>query len=438
MPLEWAGKVFLHPIHQETFGTLVSLIAALRQCRAYADFYAFQQDLLTKVIELQEHMGSCRRIAHRLRDNRRLPANAPELRSGEDVHDAASWELEADVCERVDRQLRSVADALAWRVFNYDRRVIVAFSRNDSAGPMVGKSGLEKERQFVSDTWRDEGSFVLLHDLTTCLRIGDATEFKVVGKGYEAYLHEVKTDPNRRKSTQARRQRLAEEALRDGGPLPGDPDARFVAIGIPYKTHLKMLRDAFQIAADRGLADMKLPGGRVLIAADMRKGYGQWSEEEFLERTGDAQARVLRRANLLNVGNHVFYGSDDQTARSPIQPPWAIYPLTPLMCANLISDQAVYIVTVSSEPLLEALRSAGLAAEWVLPAGQETLMAKQVILRAYKGNRGMEMRPSDMQRLLLELEDLSVWVETVKALLSQDHMSSHPWPYYANEWKVWA
>ena len=41
-----------------------------------------------------------------------------------------------DVCERVDRQLRSVADALAWRVFNYDRRVIVAFSRNYPPGPM--------------------------------------------------------------------------------------------------------------------------------------------------------------------------------------------------------------------------------------------------------------------------------------------------------------
>jgi hypothetical protein len=348
--------------------------------------------------------------AHRLRDGKRLPADAPELRSDEDVHDASNWELEADVCERVDRQLRSVADALAWRVFHYDRRVIVALSRNDPPGPMVGKKGREAEQQFVTDRWRDEGSFVLIHDLTTCLRIGDATEFKSVGKGFEAYLREIKTDPNRRKSTQARRQRLAEEAIRDGGPLPGDPDARFVPVTMPYKTHLSMLRDAFEIAAESGLADMKVPGGRVMIAADLRKGYELWSEEEFLERTGDAQERVLRRANLLDVGNHVFYGSDDQTARSPIQPPWAVYPLLPVMCANLITDQVVYIVTVSSEPLLEALRAAGLAAEWVLPVGQETLQAGQVILRAYKGNRGIEMKPSDMQRLLLELENLGVWV----------------------------
>jgi hypothetical protein len=92
----------------------------------------------------------------------------------------------------------------------------------------------------------------------------------------------------------------------------------------------------------------------------MRRGYGLWSEEEFLERTGEAHEGALRRAGILNVGHDVTYGSDDLTARSPIQPPWAIYPLPPEMCANLIADMGVFVVTVSSEPLLDALRAAGL------------------------------------------------------------------------------
>jgi hypothetical protein len=147
MPLDWAGRLFLHPLHQETFGTLVSLIANLRQCREYADYYDFQQDLLTKVIEVQAHRSACRRVAHRLRTGKSVPPDAPALRSREDVNDPANWELEADVCERVDRQLRSIADALAWRVFNYDRRVMVALSRNDSPGPMVGKDGRAAEQR---------------------------------------------------------------------------------------------------------------------------------------------------------------------------------------------------------------------------------------------------------------------------------------------------
>jgi hypothetical protein len=39
------------------------------------------------------------------------------------------------------------------------------------------------------------------------------------------------------------------------------------------------------------------------------------------------------------------------------------------------------------------------------------------------------MTPSDMQRPLLELDDLQVWVEMVKIRLSQDGMTGHPWPY---------
>lgn len=437
MPLERAGRIFLHPIHQDAFPALVQFIVDLRHCRTYPDYYRFQQELLDKVLEVQGHRAACRRVARRLRAGRAIPSDAPELRSGEDVNDPESWELEADVCERVDRQLRSIADAMAWRVFNYDRRVIVAFSRNDAPGPMIGKAGLAAERGFVAQWSNDENSFVLLHDLTTCLRIGDATLFKSIGKEYEAYLYEIKTNPDRQKKSQLQRNRLAEEAIRDGGTLPGDPTARFVPISVPYLTLLPMLRDAFDLAAERGVVGMKVPGGRAMFAADMRQGYGMWSEEEFLERTGEAQDRALRRAGIQGVGHHVFYGSNDRVARSPIQPPWAIYPLPPEMCANLIVDMGVFVVTVSSEPLLDALRSEGIRAQWALPEGQETLGQGQIILRAYKGTRGIEMRPSDMQRLLLELVDLPTWVATVKELLARSS-SAHPWPYFADESRVWA
>ena len=438
MPLERADRLFMHPTHREAFQTLVQLIVDLRQCQSYADYYGFQQDLLGKVLEIQTHRAACTRVARRLRTGRTLPVDAPELRSGEDVHDPESWDLEADACERVDRQFRSVADAMAWRLFSYDRSVIIAFSRNDPPGPMVGKDGLAAERAFIEQCWRDEHSFVLLHDLTSCLHIGDATLFKSVGKQYEAYLYEIKTNPLRQETRQLHRNRLAEEAIRSGGPLPGDPDARIVTIGIPYKTHLSILRDAFTSAADCGVAGRKVPGGRTLVAADLRRGHELWSQEEFLDRTYDAQVQASKRAGILDVGHHVHFKSDDIVGRSPTQPPWAIYPLPPVVCANLIFDLAFYMVTVSSESLLDALRGAGITAQWVLPPNQPELLPRQPILRAFKGQNGIEMLPSDMQRLLLELVDISTWVKTIDALLTGNHANGHPWPLYTNEGKVWA
>jgi hypothetical protein len=72
-----------------------------------------------------------------------------------------------------------------------------------------------------------------------------------------------------------------------------------------------------------------------------------------------------------------------------------------------------------------------------LPPGQKQLQRGDVILRAYKGSRGIEMKPTDMQRLLLELVDLATWAETVRELLTRDNLGNHPWPYYRGEHRAW-
>lgn len=441
MPAERARQVFAHPLTQDTYYELPQLIVDLRRCRTYEDYYHFQQDLLGKVLAVQEHRRLCTRVVRRLRRGESVPTGAPELRTGTDANELASWELEVDVCERVDRQLRSVADAMAWRVFNYDRQVIVALSRNDPAGPMAGKEGLETERRFLAETWQDEHSFVLLHDLTTCLRICDGTRFKAVGPGFEAYLHEIKRNPERHRSAQSERQRLAEEAIRDGGPLPGDPDgpdSRLVALDIPYKTHLKMLRDAFDKTATRGLLGMKVPGGRSLVAANLSKGYELWPEDELLERTAKTHKAACKRAGILDSGHLIAYRSDDKVARYATMPPWAIYPLPPAVCTGLITDMTVFIVTVSKEALLDALREVGLAARWLLPRDLENLEYGQAVMRIHDGVRATELLSSELQRFAFELVDLPTWAKGVKALLSRQGLEGRPWHYFAEEYKVWA
>ena len=249
------------------------LIIGLRQCSNYKDYVVFQQDLATKLDEVQAHWEGARRVAARLRHGQPVPANAVELGSGADPANPESWALEIAVCERANRHLRSVGDALAWRVFNYDRRVIVALSRNQEPGPRHGKTGLAAERDFVAQWSADDDCFVLLHDVTSCLRIADATLFLAVGEYYEAELHEIKTNPEKRNSRQRTRHRLAEEAIRSGGPLPGDWPANLINLSVPCKTHIgKELLDGFRLAGDRGVQGLKVPGCRAMIAANLPRG----------------------------------------------------------------------------------------------------------------------------------------------------------------------
>ncbi|MFJ5989331.1 hypothetical protein [Lentzea sp. NPDC092896] len=414
------------------------LIAALRQCGSSEDYYHFQQDLLAKVLAVQTHRAGCRRVVKLLGQGKRLPLDAPELRSGEEATDPETWELEVDVCERVDRQLRSIADALAWRVFNFDRRLIIALSRNQHPGPMVGKPGLIAERAFVTGSWRSDRRFVLLHDLTTCLSIGDATSFREVGNEYEAYLHEIKSDPNRRESKQLRRLKAAEEAIRSGGPLPGDLDGHIVPLDLPYKTHVKVLADALDLAHDRGVQGIKVPGGRAIVASDLIRGYERWSEQEFIDQTAEEHHRALRRAQILGVGHLVYARSDDLVARSPTMPPWAIYPLSPTWCARLIADYAMYFVTMSSESVQAALGNVGLSTEWMLDRDQTTVQPTQVVLHVDNGARRVGLQWAEVQRgLLLEMADMPTWAAGVAQLLERGDPGYRPWPSFAEEWKVW-
>jgi hypothetical protein len=438
LSLDRANRIFLHPRHQEMPRLLADLICDLRQCVTPADFFQYQQELLGKVLDVQAHRLRCRGVVRRLEKGRPLPADAPELRSAYTVHELVTWQLEVDVCNRIDRQLRSIADGLAWRVFSYDRAVITALSRNQSPGPMAGKKGLEAERAFLTDWWRNEQEFVLLHDLTTCLRIGDATSFMIVGNQFEAYLHEIKSDDGRKRPTQLRRQRMAEEALRSGGLLPGLP-GYVVQLDIRYRTHLDRLSTAFDLAATRGVQGLRIPGGRSLVAVDLVRGYELWTENVFIHRTAIEHLQATKRARILGADHLVHVRSDDLVARSPTMPPWAIYPLAPVVCAKLTTDYAMYIVTMSNEAILDALDKVGVRAEWTLDHDLASVGQDHVILRAWNDLRVIEMRWAELERrLLLEMCDLDVWARSLRSLLNSRRTGRHPWQFFADESAVWA
>jgi hypothetical protein len=99
---------------------------------------------------------------------------------------------------------------------------------------------------------------------------------------------------------------------------------------------------------------------------------------------------------------------------------------------------AFYAVGISSLPLLNALHDAGFGTEWVLPANQEQLQPGQVVLRIYQGSRGVELRQAEIFRLTLELVDLPTSVGSIKEMLARADLSDHPWPYFADEHRVWA
>jgi hypothetical protein len=428
-----------HSVHQRAFRTIVALIHQLRGCASESDLYEFQQALLRELLAIEEHRLKCSRVVKRLERGRRIPADAVELFGSGDVHQLATWQLERDVCVRVSRQLRCVGDALAWKAFDYQRNFILVLSRNAPPGPMAGKTGLLAEREFLTRTWRDDGHFAIMHDLTSCLRIGDASVFM---SGF-VRLEEIKTNNEHRTTAQKNRIRTASEALRSDAPMP--TGEVLVKIDVPYRTHLDVLREVLDLAHQRGLQRAKVPGGRALVAGNLFTAPDLWSEEKFVRRFTADMITAKRHARIVHP-HEITLKSLDQIGRSPVTPPWAIYPLSPEMCASLIVDAAFFYVSMSSTRILDALRAQGLQAQWLQPLDEHTDRNVPLLQvdRATSGRGGtsigrVTMNFSELNRLLLELVDLDVWARHLDIMLARTDLAGvPPWPYFVDEHKVWA
>ncbi|MFI8234885.1 hypothetical protein ACIGDI_39425 [Streptomyces sp. NPDC085900] len=442
-------EVIAHPRHQAAQADLVPLIERVRACRSPKDGYELQQDLLRQIIAVEEHRNAFSQAVKRMRDGKHPQAGAPEPQSGLSPADIETWVLERELCERVARQFRSVGDALAWRAFNHDRRYILALCRNPPPGIMAGKAGLKTELETVESHWRDNGQFALMHDLTSCLRIGDVTVWQDDGP----HTYEIKTNARYRSTVQERRIATAYDAIRTGSALPGDhAGERLHVVDTPLRTHLGLLQTATERAAKDGIFAAKAPGSRALLAVDLYGVIGQgWTRQEFRQRAArqwDAARRRARIGNQLDFNVHAT--SLDSVSRDPLRVPWGVYPMHPVAAARLIGDVMTLVVETSGPALAADLTARGIPAQWVRPAATRNLVAGEVVMemhsqtewRAPNGltatvSRTLQLKPSEMDRYLIELLDQDSWAAGIRHLLLSPDTSDRPWPIFRDEGDTW-
>jgi hypothetical protein len=445
--------MMVHPRHQAMQPVLASLIKQLRDCRTVEDGFAFQQDLLTRLLEVERDRDEFKRAFVRMRKRGRSPhPQAPEPQSGRDLAEAETWQVEYDVCTRLARQLRSVGDALAWRVFGFHRPFILALCRNDPPGLMYGKAGLKAEREEVERAWKEDGAFALLHDLTSCLRIGDITVFHDTEPPRTV---EIKTDPKKTKRAQLRRINQARAAVLHGGSLPGDNASEVLHdLDLPLRTHLDLLRTAMGRAAAEGVYSTEVPGSRTLLAFDQ---YGCAAQgltyKQFTEHTADAFDAALQRAGISGQREHNIHTTSlDSTAGDPQRVPWANYPLDPVLCARLIGDYAAVTVETSGPALTRLLQLSGMDARWIRPPGNHDLQSGEVVMEIHREEQlrsvllsggltmtpawTLQMRRSALDRYLIEFLRPGSWVAGIRHLLAA-RQAGQPWPHYRNEHEIW-
>jgi hypothetical protein len=433
--------VFTHPRHDAAQKALPDLILQLRAAANVKDGYEFQQELIAHVRDTEEARNAFSKAVKRMEDGKLPQPDAPELQSGRDPSLLETWQFEHGVCERVARQFRCVGDALAWRVFGFERRNIIALCQNPPPGVWAGKAGGLAELDVIEQAYRRDGQFAILHDVTNCLRIGDVTIFHNDGS-HETI--EVKSDRLRSKSAQQRRIKGANDALRNAAPLPGkDRRARLFDLDVQFRTHLDLLAVGTERAAREGIFAARVRGNRALLVTDIYGcGAQGWTDAEFAEQLEDKLSAARRRAGLApRQPSDVHATSMDSVSRDPQRVSFAAYPLHPVACARLIGDLAVFTVETSGPVLPKSLGNAGFKTRCVRPPGAvgdlapgEVVIELSVItgsqllpggLRA-EATSPLQMRRSALDQYLIELVDQDAWIKGMRRMIADPSAQGRP------------
>lgn len=406
LPAGLVHEVMSHPAQQAAIGEIARLIAHLRAAGTAQELMEFQAELLAAAYELDTRRAQCTWAIRRLGQRKLPPGNVEPPMIG-DVTTIDSWALERFVAERLFRQLRAVGDALAWRTFGFNRSVIAVLGSNPSPGGLVKTSdssnpavkGLLNELQEITRIWDTTGHFVLFHDLTNCIRIGDATEVFSPGE-YRA--HEFKTNSKNQSKIQKQRMSAAMSSLRGGGPLP-DTDIWVVEVDAVHETRLDSLRDVLRLAGERGVQGARVGAGWSVIAASSSPLHRRAnSSDQGAAIMAAEQRRVDRRAGIKNEGLVLSFQSHDSAARVPNQVPWAVYPIDPLDAALLIVDYAGFRTSVAFDVLAEEFAKAGVDLHPNVEPVHAVLDRNQPVMTARLGARQLTMYPNQLAALQAE------------------------------------
>lgn len=298
---------------------------------------------------------------------------------------------------------------------------------------MAGKAGLPFELGAVTELWGRRSHFAVLHDLTSCLRIGDITEFTADGC---RLLHEVKAQG---KGAGPQRQRMdAVRTVNEGGPLPGSTE-QLLQVETSLATDLHLLEVALDLADTRGIAGVKAPGGRALVAGNaLTLAHAGSDPDATLADWNSHRQRTLRRAGIDSHRHHLTMRTADWAARNPATVPYAVYPLTPTHCADLICDFSMVEIVASIDAILAAARGRGVVGQVLLPDAHGELTADQLLFRLDATNgRSVIVHTGVVNQLLAELVTVDSFLDALEVLLAYPRPPSNPIVVYRHEEAVW-
>lgn len=416
--------ILRHPRQLAVVPRITQLLGGLRALRGPAEYFDFQTELFGDIYEAQLQQAKDSRNFKRSRTAQHLASNKEA-------------ELELAVSDRIVRQLRSVGDALAWRAFNFDRRMFLVLSQNAPVSPMVNKHGLNYELGEVVQIWRSQKHFALLHDLTNTLRIGDLTQFTPEGPR----LIEVKSDASGPTAKQRERMQRAIDVI-NGSTKPFDEGRRssLWSSSVQFRTHLKRFGEAISVADRDGISSVQITDQWVVSCLSIGSPALPETTDVAIRHSNELKQKTFKKARMDQAEHHLRgVGVVDRVGKSGSSAPLGIYPFHPNVCARLLCDYLSFETVITWERLAASFIDEGFGTECPLDERHDAPMDNQPALIITRGIAGLTIPGSGIHQVLYEFLNPRTYAAALREFFER-RRPDEPFQFlfaFANERATW-
>lgn len=395
-----------HPLWQRQRPVVHELLSALRGAETREDYVAFHAKLLATYLDVQAEASEA---ASRLR-SLRAHSKSGRRRVGRALQDELDRAREDQYAASAALgTLRSLGDALVWRVLRYRRGLITAVGQGRRVDRLPSGRGLASELAAM-DELRRNGAFALATGLTNCVTYGDVLVIDDWARR-DVRLVEVKASGRRPRPRQA--ERLAHvNAVIAGQVETTDPQrpARPIDCTVELGAHHKTLAELLDSARQETYAWREPEAGLLVTAVDETDPAGKGpSLDSLRKQTVDA----IGWGTVAGTSTGEWSGSSanrllrDRRYSFPGQAPLSLLPLDVGTVVEILTGTLLYYTNVSVPGLVRRFGERGIAVE--LP--QSAAATEREFMAIGRGTDWVELPLPAKDQLLLELMTLESFVD---------------------------
>ncbi|MCJ7508799.1 MAG: hypothetical protein MUO85_08740 [candidate division Zixibacteria bacterium] len=311
-------------------------------------FFKLQCWMMSDLLEYQKAITHHKDRKARLHKEIKLEESSEEKRKiAKEIQESSIHQL---IYKLMIRNLKEIADGMAWRLFNYKRTAldIVGATKQESA--IHFSTGLEREI-FELTKYCYESRIALLNDLTSIIDVGDITVRNPDGK---LEFHEIKgsKSSNLRIQRQDEKQKRAVKFLNDGFYKDGERTYRIENIDIASDNYLNGVLNVLKDAKNKGYSSNVLSKYLIVECSYVDLFNGQYSVERVKEKSRnirkcwDPKEEVVTLSNIMRLKLY-----------PRLYAPYSIFPFPEDICIDLISGRAMVFSHINISKIIEILQN---------------------------------------------------------------------------------